>query len=657
MNRAYYSSSIKNFLSQGNEEVFGIIASNNPFSTDPSQAFAWKEEITVLKHILEGLNGEIFFEYDIPRMGKRIDVLTIIDHVLFILEFKVGEKKFSRNSIDQALDYAVDLKSFHETSHNCIIAPILIATENTGAPLSDYHFKREGILSIVKANRHNLDFHISGILSFASGKPILIDAWKKGRYSPTPTLIESARKLYVDHTVDNIQRNDAAGESLKQTTNSVLEIIESTKRKKEKAICFVTGVPGAGKTLVGLKVATEQLKRDKKSNSVFLSGNGPLVSVLIEALARDKFSREKEIGNKVKKSDIQREVKSFIQNVHHFRDECLKDPEPPFDHVAIFDEAQRAWDLQQTANFMARKKNRPNFSFSEPEFLISCIDRHQDWGVVICLVGGGQEINTGEAGISEWVASLNRSFPEWKVYASNNLNGTEYGAGLPLAQLQKRKNLKLNNGLHLKVSMRSFRAENLSELVQALLDLEISEAKANYKRLESKYPIVLTRNLKQAKDWVRNKALGTERFGIMVSSQAQRLKPYAIDVKSPINPVHWFLNEKEDIRSSYFLEDVATEFQVQGLELDWACVAWDADFRYAENGWSTHSFKGNKWQRISKEERKVYIKNAYRVLLTRARRGMVIFVPEGDLNDHTRPPSYYDETFEYLKSIGFPVLS
>lgn len=342
----------------------------------------------------------------------------------------------------------------------------------------------------------------------------------------------------------------------------------------------------------------------------------------------------------------------FIQNVHHYRDEYLKDASSPYDHIAIFDEAQRAWNLEQTAAFMHRKKGIRDFDRSEPEFLISCLDRHKDWAVVVCLVGGGQEINTGEAGIGEWIQAIRKSFTHWNLHISDQLHDREYAAGGALAALEGHPKIHVHTDLHLSVSLRSYRAENLSSWVKSILDLELEQARRAYLNLKDRYPLVLTRDFGKAKDWVRNQARGTERYGLVVSSQAQRLKPYAIDVKSPMDPVHWFLDDKDDVRSSYYLEDVATEFHVQGLELDWACVAWDGDFRFNGTGWEHCSFVGNSWHRINKEHRRLYQKNAYRVLLTRARQGMVIVVPTGDSNDPTRLPSFYDGTYSYLRSIG-----
>ena len=659
MKRQFYSGKISNFLGESREEIIGKLSINNPFDLDKTQLDAWVKEIDILKTSLIEFEGQILFEFSIPRMGRRIDVVLVIQNVIFVLEFKVGEIEFLSSAIDQVWDYALDLKNFHETSHRHLIAPILIPTEAkefvadiVATPHND------NLLFPIKSSAGNLQKVIKSVLDFSDDlEDINLENWSAGRYSPTPTIIEAALALYNNHSVDDIYRNDAKAINLTETSNAVSEVIENAKTRKEKVICFVTGVPGAGKTLVGLKVATEHLDKDNASTSVFLSGNGPLVAVLREALTRDKVKREKGLGRKIRKGDVAREVKLFIQNVHNFRDECLIDNyRAPNDHVAIFDEAQRAWNQIQTANFMSRKKNIPDFSFSEPEFLISCLDRHNDWAVIVCLVGGGQEINTGEAGIGEWIDALNRSFPHWHICISSRLSDDEYAAGQTLELIKDRKDVFIKDDLHLSVSMRSFRAEHLSALVKNLLDLDIENAKKAFIQIMEKYPIVLTRNISKAKRWLKEKARGSERYGIVVSSQAQRLKPHAIDVKSPMDPIHWFLDSKEDVRSSFYLEDVATEFHVQGLELDWACITWDADFRYSQKGWQSFSFVGDKWHNIHKEERKMYLKNAYRVLLTRARQGMVIVVPDGDSEDPTRKHEYYDCTFNYLKEIGFEIL-
>ena len=631
---------------------------SNVFNLEQSQRDAWVEEIAILQSVLTEHTGSVYFEYSIPRMGKRIDVVLLIGPVIFVLEFKIGEHVFTSYATDQVWDYALDLKNFHETSHNVYISPILIASKaKTGEYMAVATPHNDKILVPIKINTEQLGEAINGVLRFAKGDVIDNANWESGRYCPTPTIIEAAMALYNSHSVADISRSDASAINLSQTSDAISKIIHMSKEKSQKSICFVTGVPGAGKTLVGLNIATTHFDKTNELYSVYLSGNGPLVAILREALARDKVRRSKDKGDKCKKGEAMSEVKMFVQNVHHFRDECLIDPKaPPVEHVALFDEAQRAWNKEQTVNFMRRKKNTPNFDSSEPEFLISCLNRHLDWAVIVCLVGGGQEINTGEAGIIEWIDSLNRSFPDWHVYISSRLNDSEYGAAEVINKLKSRINVVDNKALHLSVSMRSFRTEHVSLLVKQLLDRNADDARQTLKNVENKYPIVITRNLSTAKSWLKSQARGSERYGIVASSQAERLKPQAINVKSPMDPIHWFLDGKEDVRSSYYLEDVATEFHIQGLELDWACVAWDADFRYTAAGWEHRSFCGDSWNHIRKSERKTYLHNAYRVLLTRARQGMVIVVPSGDENDPTRNPKYYDPTFEYLKEIGFKII-
>jgi hypothetical protein len=660
MNRHYYAADIACFLEQQNSAILGELAGSSEFPVELTQRDAWLEQIRILKRVLARYHacGKVYFEYAIPRLGRRIDVVAIIEHVIFVLEFKVGERRFFPHALDQVWDYALDLKNFHETSHEPPIAPVLIAT---AASYANPHVLQtpqgDNLFLPIESNDATLPHAIRKALAFASGPSIDPTCWEQGRYYPTPTIIEAATSLYNGHSVAEISRSDAGAINLTQTSDAISEVIRLARVNSEKAICFVTGVPGAGKTLVGLNIATKHIDKNSDLYSVFLSGNGPLVEILREALARDKIRHETERGRKAKKSTARSEVKAFIQNVHHFRDDCLVDSSrPPIEHVALFDEAQRAWNREQTSNFMRRKKKRADFNQSEPEFLISCLDRHADWAVIVCLVGGGQEINTGEAGISEWINALLSVFPQWHLYISSRLSDSEYAAGRLLEQIAGRQNVTFKDELHLAVSMRSFRAEHVSLLVEQLLDLEAEQACHTLQQIADRYPIALTRDLPRAKRWLRQQARGSERYGIVVSSEAQRLKPYAIDVRSPMDPIHWFLDGKDDVRSSYYLEDVATEFQVQGLELDWACVTWDGDFRHSRAGWEHWSFAGDRWNRIRKPQRQLYLKNAYRVLLTRARQGMVVVVPEGDPGDPTRKAEFCDSTFEYLRGIGLQVL-
>lgn len=654
----YYKDQIELFVKKSPEEIIGEITISNQFDSNRNQNKSWELQIHILQDALKNSTGTVFFEFSIPRMGKRVDALVIIHNTVFVIEFKVGETKYHNSNVEQVWDYALDLKNFHKPSHNALLVPILVATEANRSFIEiTTTSHNDNLLLPIKVNRNDLKEAINSTLSFFRGNEVVLsNEYAAGSYSPTPTIVEAALNLYRTHTVDEITRNDAEAKNLTETTSVISTVIRKAQVERKKIICFVTGVPGAGKTLVGLKVATSHLDEQNGNTSVYLSGNGPLVAILQEALARDKIKNENEKGRKLTKGKARSSVKTFIQNIHHYRDAYLADPTPPYDHVAIFDEAQRAWNKEQTVKFMKQKKGKPDFDYSEPEFLISCLDRHQDWSVIVCLVGGGQEINTGEAGISEWLNAIKERFSSWEVYISPNLTDSEYQAEEAITNLQRKTSVKLHSSLHLKVSMRSFRAENLSFLVKKILDLDFNSAVRTYSDLSDNYPIVLSRDVLKAKKWLKEKARGRERYGIVVSSQAQRLKPLSIDVKSPMNPVHWFLNDKDDVRSSFFLEDVATEFHVQGLELDWACVTWDGDLRYSDKGWQSYSFVGKKWQHIHKEERKKYLINAYRVLLTRARQGMVIVIPEGSKEDHTRKEEYYDPTFNYFKSIGIPVI-
>ena len=611
------------------------------------------EEIAFLQKSLDGLNGTLYLEFNIPRIGSRVDVVLLVGPVVFVVEFKVGEATFDRAAVDQVWDYALDLKNFHEASHQVSLVPILIATEAKESASAKLTKDADGVYRPIQVHPDGFRAVVEAALGEIDGAELDQSQWAQGAYKPTPTIVEAARALYAHHGVGAIKAFDAGKKNLGETSRRIEELIDEARTKGRKIICFLTGVPGAGKTLVGLNVATQHARTESPTHAVLLSGNGPLVAVLRAALSRDEKARLKKRGLKQKKGSDP--VKQFIQNVHHFRDEALKSEAPPADHVVVFDEAQRAWNQTMTADFMKRKKGVANFSDSEPQFLIRYVDRHTDWAVILCLVGGGQEINRGESGIGAWLEAVRTSFPHWDMYISSRLTDSEYAAAEAIVAVKETRGTHFDDNLHLSVSMRSFRAEHVSAFVKALLDCERDQARLTLAKLK-RYPLAVTRNLDLAKEWVRSKARGNERYGLVASSKAMRLKPHAIDIRVETNPVHWFLNGKDDVRSSFYLEDAATEFQVQGLEVDWAVVTWDGDFRFKETGWGFHDFRGAKWQNVKNAENQNYLKNAYRVLLTRARQGMVIFVPEGDPADYTRPPAYYDSTFKYLVDVGIPAL-
>jgi len=588
-------------------------------------------------------------------MGKRVDNILIHNNIIFVIEFKVGDNQYSSHAQNQTIDYCLDLLNFHEGSHNKIIIPVLVATK---APtLQNDFIKAKSLEQCVLCNENDLNEILIKIAkTFNTNNSINPTVWENSIYKPTPTIIEAAQALYKGHNVQEISRNDSGAINLSKTAFAINEIIENSKSDNKKSICFLTGVPGAGKTLAGLNIANERLKADESEHSVFLSGNGPLVDVLREALTRDSVETAKQNGEKITKSEAERKAKSFIQNIHHFRDDNLKTDKAPIEKVVVFDEAQRAWQKEQVSKFMKTKKGIEDFNQSEPEYLISVMDRHEDWCTIVCLIGGGQEINTGEAGVFEWIDSLKNKFQDWEIYYSDKIlseRSTYLNDNELLNWLENNGNKETD--LHLSVSIRSFRSEKVALFVQKLLENNSAEANSIYNSIKSNYPIYLTRDFKKAKNWIKQSAKGTERIGIIASSGGRRLKAEGLNVKNEISPADWFLNPEDDVRSSYFLEDIATEFDIQGLEIDFTCLAWDINLNY-DNGWNFQNFKGSKWQNVNQEATKKYLLNAYRVLLTRARQGMVIYVPEVDGSDWTRPKDKYDSTYEYLKSCGLDVL-
>ena len=705
MSRCLYSSSFAEFINTSENSIFGTLCERYHGEALTTTREAWRSEISIMKEILfkfSNKDGKIIFEYDIPRLGKRIDVVLLLEGIVFCLEFKVGQSSIIEADVDQVLDYALDLKNFHKFSQDHLIVPILIATNyrnsSTEIQMSVYDDRVVNPLMSGKSGVANL---IAEVLKQFPNEPSVNPNWIISPYAPTPTIIEAAKTLYENHSVENITRHEADKVSTDRTISYILDVIKHSKENQKKSICFVTGVPGAGKTLVGLDVAIKQTYQGNKEpvkdeGAVYLSGNGPLVAVLTEALAQDNYSKCRANGEKKKMTDSRREVSKSIQMIHRYRDNMLAkiknpvengvleiDPEKAVklekagfgevEHVAIFDEAQRSWTHKRLADYLKRggtygnKLKVPNFPLSEAAFLIWSLDQREDWATIVCLVGGGQEINTGEAGISEWIKALNEQFPQWNVYISPKLTEPEYAEGRVNELLQNNPNVIYNDSLHLGVSLRSYRAEKLSAFVHSLLSFD-DNAATLYNEIKDKYPIVLTRDMAKARKWLHDKVRGTERTGVLVTKESARFKPLAIHIlpAGDENAVHWFLDDKADVRSSNYLEDAATEIQVQGLELDYTCLLWDADMRYEDGKWRFYRFNGQtKWvEQIgnteSRQELMKYMLNAYRVLLTRARAGMVICVPEGNANktvsgfweDSTRLPEFYDGTYQYLKSLG-----
>lgn len=700
-NRCLYKADLKSFINSDPKYILGCLHDCFHGQSLTTTNEAWSEEIRILQHTLipwKNENADVIFEYEIPRLGKRIDVVILLRGIIFCLEFKIGKREALQPDIEQVMDYALDLKNFHRYSQDRVIVPILIPTRKKDSTdlfqPSVYDDYIVNPLITGENGLQNLIYNIIDYLQCATNESI--ENWIISPYTPTPTIIEAARALYENHSVEDITRHEADKVTTDATIKYILDVINSSKTNRQKSICFITGVPGAGKTLVGLDVAVKQSYRNGSINqedgAVYLSGNGPLVAVLTEALARDNQNKTKQKGHKKYLSDSRREVSKFIQIIHRYRDNMLAkiknpvvnetleiDPEKAVklndsgygevEHIAIFDEAQRAWTHKRLAEYLKRggtygnKLKIQNFPMSEAAFLIWSLDQREDWATIICLIGGGQEINTGEGGISEWIKALNEQFAHWKIYISDKLSAPEYAEGKVNELLRDNPNVVYSNKLHLGISLRSFRAERLSTFIHSLLSFNPDVAGLYKDVVNHGYPIVLTRSMDKAREWLRTKSRGTQQTGVLISKVSARFKPLAVHVlpKDDSNAVHWFLEDKKDIRSSNYLEEAATKIQVQGLELDFTCILWDADMRVESENWSFWKFNGKtKWTPERNTEAQKYMLNAYRVLLTRARQGMVICIPKGNNRtthdgfpeDATRLPSFYDSTYEYFKSIG-----
>ncbi len=704
--RCLYHSTLDSFLEKEKEFILGVLCDRYHGDALTTTREAWIKEIEILQTALlhwKESDGRIIFEYDIPRLGKRIDTVLLLKGIIFCLEFKVGEKVIHETDVDQVLDYALDLKNFHKFSSDRLIVPILIATKyKSHSSVIQASVYDDRVVNPLITGESGITEVLSDVLRVFPAEGTVHKDWIISPYAPTPTIIEAAKTLYENHSVEDITRHEADKVTTDNTIAYILQVIHKSREKGEKSICFVTGVPGAGKTLVGLDIAVKQTyqgtdKPVEDEGAVYLSGNGPLVAVLNEALAKDNYAKCRERGERKKLTDSRREVGKFIQIIHRYRDNMLAkiknpvengvleiDPEKAVknqsagygevEHVAIFDEAQRSWTHKRLADYLKRggtygnKIKVPNFPMSEAAFLIWSLDQREDWAAIICLVGGGQEINTGEAGISEWIKALNEIFPHWKVYISPHLTEPEYAEGQVDRLLSGNPNVTYSESLHLGVSLRSYRAEKLSAFVHSLLAVD-ENAAAIYAQIKENYPILLTRDMEKARRWLHEKVRGTERTGVLITKESARYKPLGIHVlpSDDENAVHWFLDDKADTRSSNYLEDAATEIQVQGLELDYTCLLWDADMRFENGQWQYYSWSRqmSRWVKLtasneSRQEKMKYMLNAYRVLLTRARAGMIICVPEGNPHktasgfweDSTRLPEYYDGTYNYLKSLG-----
>jgi DUF2075 family protein len=665
--QAYYSNTISKFLKEDINSIKAKldIASTEFHSLLNTQQNSWVSFIEIMKNSLENVKSnpstsQILLEYKIPRRAKRIDCILLINDIILVIEFKDEADKYELSFQRQVEDYSLDLRDFHKESRGRLIIPIVLSplAKNT-----DFKFEliTDYVQKTINSNSDNISSVINNVISFYSTSELPLGGkkWEESEYLPTPTMIEAAQALFSGQRVEEISRSHAEAENLSVTTDEIVNAISIAKEKGEKLICFVTGVPGAGKTLVGLNIVHKpELYEDNKSLAAYFSGNGPLVNVLQEAITRDKLANQSNNSEKKNKSEISRQVKTQIQNLHSFIEHYVSSGQIPAEHIAVFDEAQRCWNAEHLYNKNKqnsnRKKNPVLNGKSEPELLLEIMDRQPKWAVMIALVGNGQEINTGEAGIGEWGRVLSESFKHWKVMVSDELliGDTSLSGNKLFKDKQDTLKVSTSPALHLKVSQRSYKAKSLNQWVESVLNLRPLEANEIANDLQEKFPIYITRDLANAKSWLKSKKRGTRRVGLIASSGARRIQSDGVTLLNIGEEPNWFLNEANDIRSSYYLELAATEFGIQGLEIDWSGLCWEADLRLTDSIWCFHKFSGTKWSNVHKAEAQTYLINKYRVLLTRAREGMVIWIPEGNNEDHTRLKSFYDETAKYLKSCG-----
>lgn len=677
MREAYFRSSFEDFILTSNEEIVGKLnLAGTAFASQWTvTTLSWDSSISILKNSLSEViqynpiakNWNVLLEYEIPRLNSRIDAVILADDIIFVIEFKFERKKFELLDIRQAEDYALDLFDFHLESRSKTIIPILLAP-NAKKISHEYTLTdRYNVTSCLKANAENLSSLIAeAYLKYHNSldQNINPSEWENSKYEPTPTIVQAANALFAGQKVEDISKYGA--DNLSKTCTSIIHIIKDAKEKGKKVVCFVTGVPGAGKTLVGLNVIHEkEAFGNEDFNSAYFSGNVPLIKVLRESLSRDDFQRQErlyrsnQIKTKPKKDNSKSKIKAKVQNLHQIIKDGLTKNKYLTERVVVFDEAQRCWDAKQFSNKAKQNRNREKNHFtieekSEAEMLFEFMNRHEGWSVIIALVGGGQEINTGEGGIGEWGKAIQNKYSNWEVHISPQLlSGDSSTANQKLFfETPNHVTIHLNDNLHLSVSQRSFKASKLNEWVNAVINNEAVEAFQISNTIKTNYPLFITRDINKAKIWLRKRKAGSKRIGLVASSGGLRLKPYGIHVREEIDEALWFLNDETDIRSSYHLEIAATEYKVQGLELDWVGICWDADLRRANNNWDFKNFSGTKWQQTKTKAEQQFLLNTYRVLLTRAREGVIIFIPEGDEKDETRLPEFYNPIYEYLKSCG-----
>ena len=650
-----YAATLQTLVETDSQSVIGALtehAAQRPTNAlEALQVHAWRESLDWLKAAGSGLIAQpelglptVCLEFEIPRRGGRIDAVLLLRDLVFVIEFKAtrADKEAQR----QAEDYGLELLDFHEASAGRRILPIVCAKD---AKLAIGKLNGSFVVAEVSCCRpEDLSSTVVALFELyhepaSERSELLLMQWLSAPYAPTPTIIEAARALYAGHGVSALSQSEASREHLERSFAAIKRTMDRAFQRHENTIIFLTGIPGAGKTLAGMNVVHHSPELIK---AAFLSGNGPLVSVLQEVLAEDLAKR-----TNVTRAEGRRRTRTLVQNVHRWLDEYVE-AQPsvePLERVVVFDEAQRAWNREQSMRKFQRDQ-------SEPEMMLEVMGRRSDGGVIVALVGGGQEINTGEAGLSEWGRALLDRFPDWRIAVSPQLlAGDPSTAGSCLFQNREqvpKERITEIADLHLQVSQRSFRSTSLTKLVEAVLAGDWRHAALQMEAMSQHYPIVLTRDLEVAREWLRKQSRGNRTRGILASSGARRLRQYGISVAERVKEVDWFLKPAEDVRSSDFLELALSEFGVQGLELDWACVAWGGDLTPQNDQWDLRRFRGTRWEAVHNEQARAYVLNRYRVLLTRAREGMVLWIPPGDPRDPSRDPKRFNAVEDFLRDCG-----
>ena len=639
---AWWSGTKKDLLNVTVNEIVGILSQRLIAAhalNHETQLIAWRRQVVMLQNALRSIPGSwrLLLEYPLLRLGRRIDAVLIHENCILVLEFKVGSASFSAADRRQVEDYALDLFDFHAESRGHPIIPILVSTNASAAP-TPWPLIWHGVTPVLEASADTLDHLLAGIVTriHPSGLPLDALAWEAAPYRPVPTIIEAATMLYQKHGVADIAAARADVGNLTRTTEAIKAAVSEARSQGLHLVLFVTGIPGAGKTLCGLNAVF-----GANDGAAFLTGNLPLVHVMREALARDAST-----GN-LSLRMARQQTEGAIQPLMGFLRDSLKRDTPPHEHVIVFDEAQRAWD----ADYGRRKFDLPE---SEAALFLDILRRHRDWAVVIALVGNGQEINTGEAGLSAWGEAL-LARPEWQVQAPPPV----LTASDPRQRLFAiaPDNLTINPVLHLDVPVRSVRSTAASPWVDAVLQGNITRA-ASIAADAGGVPFLLTRSLADMRRGLRALARGTRRAGLVCSAGAQRLKAEGLWPNFPHLDAdavaHWFLDRWPDVRASDALEIPCTQFACQGLELDHVGLCWGNDVirRPGQSEWRVRAFRGTKWQEVRGEAAIAFQINTYRVLLTRARYETVIWIPEGDADDPTRPKAEFDGVFDFFLACG-----